>query len=828
MLGSNFVIVERMKSGVFQKFALHLLEQYGYVNLVKNINTESFNYTINKSSNKTIIKIDHSDVNNNIYLDLIYIKEVFNTFKSQNCNNLVVLTSKEFNKEALDFINKNNIEIIDRIKIDYWLRTKFDSCEKFINYLSDLDIKKHGKYNVKELTDNYLKIIKKHKKRLNEHEIRKYSSINSGTYMYKWGTWTNFILTTGQIPNVMNFKPNRSLTASVLQLIENYISVKDELGRIPNMLDIDTYGNYPSHFYFKYFGSWSSVIAIIETVSYQSQYLTFEQLEKEFIRVKKLVKITPTFSHMRMHSKYSPLAYLIAYKTWDKLLTSMNERQQFNNINDKTFIKAYFELKQILGKEPSYADLKQHYKFTHDTLAHKYGVYANFSRLMQNPNFATLEIKELDLFTDFFRIRKVLKKSDISINEIRRLSEYSEKDYLNIFKSWKNFFIIIADIDEQSEEVTQETLIYNYLELLGKLKYPYITLFDLQEHSQFYYPLYLCLFHSWGEFIIATKPYVSNYKSMPKLTNNDLIVEYRILEKKLYKSPLSYNDIKQYSKFPLHLYLLRFGSWKKFLEKLGYELPNYKNTRNEFPYIKLTKEDVVNEYYRLKKELKVDVVKGYMFTKSAKYSMSTVNKLFGNWINLLNELGENSDYFTRPTKQDLINEYYKVKNIVKKNRIFVKDVELYGKYGRAAYSNHFGSWIKFLEHINENTTMQVYSNQQLIDEYYKALKKSKLSYLTVNEFRNYSNISTGPYHKRWGTWINFLKTIGASYPFRVDDKTITKEMLIENYFALAKRLGVEFPTVHDIDRSSKYNRRIYEKVFGKWGLFKNFIKNYKQ
>ena len=309
------------------------------------------------------------------------------------------------------------------------------------------------------------------------------------------------------------------------------------------------------------------------------------------------------------------------------------------------------------------------------------------------------------------------------------------------------------------------------------------------------------------------KDYVRLNKRVLNVTNIELVEEYFRLEKQLGISPLSYTDVKNHCKYSPDTYTIRFGSWKKFMASIGLKSTN-----------DIDKEDVIKEYYRLKVSLNKRVILGTDFTKYSKYSMTVVNRLFGGWINLLSEIQEDSNYYQRPTDDELITEFYRVKQLLGRDRIYAKDMDQVGKYSRACYIGHFGNWRKFLAHLNENMSRERISNNYLIDEYRRVKEISGKEYITVKDFEKLSGHSFAIFYTRFGSWNKFLISIGETPSYRIDWDNLTNEELVNEYYSVRIKLNKKFPSIDDNDKNGKFMRYVYKKRFGKWSNFIKYVK----
>ena len=173
------------------------------------------------------------------------------------------------------------------------------------------------------------------------------------------------------------------------------------------------------------------------------------------------------------------------------------------------------------------------------------------------------------------------------------------------------------------------------------------------------------------------------------ITKQDLIDEYYQLKTRLSKQPIC-TDMDIFGKYNMGMYYRKFGTWNKFLESINEQLLRPRNLR---------KKDLIDGYYQLKTQLGKQPTVMAM-SKHGKYNISTYYKHFGTWNKFLESINEPVLVNSNIPKQDLIDDYYKVKKELNKQPTYT-DMNKSGKYGVYQYYKHFGSWNKFLESINE-------------------------------------------------------------------------------------------------------------------------------
>jgi superfamily II DNA or RNA helicase len=148
------------------------------------------------------------------------------------------------------------------------------------------------------------------------------------------------------------------------------------------------------------------------------------------------------------------------------------------------------------------------------------------------------------------------------------------------------------------------------------------------------------------------------------------------------------------------------------------------------------------------------------------------------------------------TRQDLIENYWNIKKKlgyaqeeVPTFNQFLEESRIPSTY----YKNLFGGYTKFLKFIGERVNMSKnITKEELIDNYYQM--KNKLGrqphYLDINK-KTVSNFSTTPYNDNFGSYNKFLQTIGE--PLLRKHKTKRTEKLNDikkEYFKRKTELGL--------------------------------------
>ncbi len=296
------------------------------------------------------------------------------------------------------------------------------------------------------------------------------------------------------------------------------------------------------------------------------------------------------------------------------------------------------------------------------------------------------------------------------------------------------------------------------------------------------------------------------------ITKERLIENYYNVKNNLDKIPTC-TEINVYGEFSKSTYLKRFGSWNKFLLSIGEKIGRSITTE-------ITKEDLIKNYWDLKNkypDLTMDMVTK---TNGSRFDKLIYPKRFGSWNKFLLSIGEKLNYRLRITKEDLIKNYWDLKNKYPDLTSDIVTKDNGSQFHLSTYIRYFGSWKKFLETIGEKIIYKKrITEEELIKNYWNLKRKyPNLTSKMINK-KNGSRFGNAVYQRRFGSWKKFLKTIGEKLEYK---KRITEEELIKNYFIVKNKLN-RVPTGREMNLYGKSSISTYRERFGSWKKFLKMI-----
>lgn len=235
------------------------------------------------------------------------------------------------------------------------------------------------------------------------------------------------------------------------ELIDNYYAVKDELGKVPSVKDMDNknISHFSSSTYSRRFGGWNNFLfEIKENFNYKTY--SRDDLIQEYDRIKKQLGSVPTINQMKKLSNISPATFANHFGSWNAFLEHMGE-----NVNKKTKItesdkqncmKVFEKLKKELGHVPKSTDIQNCKDVTYHAYRTIWGSYSNFLK-ERGEGFQKRNIAESDLRENYFKIKRRLRISQrpLKLNELKN-GNFCPTVYQRRFGTYNKYLKFIREI----------------------------------------------------------------------------------------------------------------------------------------------------------------------------------------------------------------------------------------------------------------------------------------------------------------------------------------------------------------------------------------------
>jgi hypothetical protein len=293
----------------------------------------------------------------------------------------------------------------------------------------------------------------------------------------------------------------------------------------------------------------------------------------------------------------------------------------------------------------------------------------------------TLEssIEKSELVTAYRNLKDTLGITPSS-EDVDIFGKYDVSKYVDKWGTWEKF---LADIGE-SPLISAELILdlvkeyYEERELFGDNP----STEEIDEHGIFKVDDYTRVFGSWINFLMYVEELDKSkgIRVKEKVSKEELVKDYYLTKEKLGHVP-SIHDMNNSAKYGVDYHTYHYGSYGNFLKAI-----------QEKTTLKCSIEDLKSNYF----DVKLKIGKQPTSTDlqyNGRFSYQVYMKRFGSYNNFLQSVGEPSI-----TKQELFQDYFKVKAFVRKDPT-INDMNANSKYHISIYQRRFGSWLNFLDEV---------------------------------------------------------------------------------------------------------------------------------
>lgn len=187
-----------------------------------------------------------------------------------------------------------------------------------------------------------------------------------------------------------------------------------------------------------------------------------------------------------------------------------------------------------------------------------------------------------------------------------------------------------------------------------------------------------------------------------------------------------------------------------------------KTNKNPSTYNGIKDEDLKADVLRIIKEHNNTSLKCY--EQYGKYSAGAISSHYGNWTNLLKELGIEPKIHMFTTPEEVLADIKRV--FEETGNTGRANYERYGKYSRCIFTKHFGrSWNKIVSMLGYKVNMLKpgqYTKEDVLQDYQEQCnKENKL--LTAAEYRKKGKFSQPIIDRLFGGFTGLRKALGLPY-----------------------------------------------------------------
>jgi len=387
-------LIDKLSGFEFEGFVKKLLEDLGFRNIKNTKKSGDFGVDLiaERNSKKYVIQTKR----HNKEVGLKAVQEAFAGKQFYKANFCMVVSNNEFTKAAIELAATCDCKLIGRKDIVKWLNKKFASSEEFLDFIEQKEIKKF-KISTNQLVEEY-KILKNKLGRIPIiSEVDKCCKYSSSVYRKRWGSWNNFLRSLNEpIAFVKNIAKE--------DLINNFLTIKQRLGKIPTRQEMRPLGKFSASVYERRFGSWNRFLTSMGEKLNKKQEITKDEFISDFVKVKQKIGHAPTANEMKKYGTIAPTSYRRIWGSWTNFLKEHGEKHQERNISEENLIKEYLRTKKLLRKDSlTQSEMDNFGKFSSSVYVRRFGNWNKFLRHIGDKVNRDTEISERDLINDYHR-----------------------------------------------------------------------------------------------------------------------------------------------------------------------------------------------------------------------------------------------------------------------------------------------------------------------------------------------------------------------------------------------------------------------------------------
>jgi len=667
--------------------------------------------------------------------------------------------------------------------------------------------------------------------------VREYNKNNSNNKLYTdntirnvFGSWNNFLKAMGD-KSFSTYRIKKQFTKE--RILKDFYKLKKKLGRIPYCEEIKNKGKSNLHYNFasaiKIFFNTTSYLNFLKEIGEYEEYLKLNPHVRDQERSKE--EIINKYLELKKQNKKntSKLNYWICkcFGSFEKFKEEKRvkcfldkvEKERKKKIKGK-LIEDFNYVKNKLGRTPSIKEMEESLNYSINQYNTIFGTWGDFIK-SQGLDFKPLSRRRKtrniqEYIDEFYEVKKELGKVPTLRELLKRTKLVIGGSDVSVYKDFgKGYYSFLRKINEEHiiKKYTEKELKKIYFkkkEELGKV--PSMNNFKRNFYSN------LKRYGGYYKFLKRIG------EDMPSRKIGKSEIENRF--KKLVKR-LGYIPMREQVKFK-SLISKNYGSYKDFLNKVGYSIKDIKYNDKTHKNSLLTDEDMFMEYKRLKRELKrIPSCTDFCYKhKLTKFSEKLIRNRFGSWNNFLKTMDE--PIFHPSTKSPSKDKIIKIYNELKKKDSSIKFQRLLrkAKTSSTSFYKKFGTWNNFLRNQGEYPSRNC-TKEDIIKNYNEVKKKvGRVPF--QSDLEKYGNYSRAVIPKVYGSYLNFLKEIGDlknhSY---LKNKRFNKNDLIHKYKKLKEKLNGEYISYKVFHKHTKIYQNTIETRFGTWNNFREICDNHK-
>jgi len=244
------------------------------------------------------------------------------------------------------------------------------------------------------------------------------------------------------------------------------------------------------------------------------------------------------------------------------------------------------------------------------------------------------------------------------------------------------------------------------------------------------------------------------------IDTTELLADLKRVAEEVGRTP-SHQDYRKHGDYTVRTYYNRFVSWSQAHEAAGLE-PRSKVS-------KIPEADLIAELHRLAEEYDQRPTIAVM-KEHGRYGTEVYRKRFGSWRDALDTAGYEvpEQYQAGGIDESALLAELRRLAAERGEPLTAEEMAAHGKYGRATYNRHFGSWAEALAAADLEPTRNDPAR------YTEARLHAELERLaaefghppTTREMNEHGKYSATTYMNKFGSWLDALEAVFEDVPSR--------------------------------------------------------------
>lgn len=616
-------------------------------------------------------------------------------------------------------------------------------------------------------------------------------------YSEEFGSWNSGLKEAG-------FEVNRSYDVSREELIENIRKVKNQIGRVPRVKDINEYGEYCRSRYETEFGSWTKAIKASGFEPKNKRNISDEELLEHLVFLKQKINQTPRSSDMDKIGDYSSKTYTTRFGSWRQSLVQAGlSKSYLDNISRDQLLETLKKVDSKVDGVPKTKQVIEIGEYSDYPYRREFGTIKKAIEELgyskdQVDMFSHLDVSEEMLGDELRRLNKKLKRTPRS-NDMEEYGNYGKSTYESTFGSWieaLEYYGFNPEYHKGAEEKFSEEDCIKVLERADNKIKGSVSTSDFKEvETKISHYQIVQIFGSWNK----AKERAGLSKHNFNYDEDDCIESIREAYEILGHSP-SVSEYADLSISPSKSTIKKiFGSWNDAKNAAGLETEDLHES-------KYTKSDCLDAIREAKKILGKNPSRSEYDSLDIQPGTTTISEICGSWGEAKKNAGlgrlktgvnEGYAYYTKNECLDALNRVFNKINSSPSKKDY-RNEKKHSEPSIHAMVNCLGkSWNEIKKELDLHQYHKSVNPKDCIEAVKYVSKMDSIDLVTQNTYsenRKKEHPSTNAIRKYFDSWSNLQRCAGI----KVTHPEYSKENCLNSIIKVKEMLG-KSPTVREYE-----------------------------